>query len=242
MLNLGNITLVAVSSVDREEHIEALAYSIKEIEFGGVLFCSDKNPLPKLDFYEFIKVKNFKNVEDWGYFIVFELYKYIKTDHILLIHADGFVVNPKSWIDDFLNYDYIGAPWPIPKDNITYRDGKNRIIRVGNSVSLRSYRLLEFPSINKLKWTDTHGFFHEDGFICTKINHLLEEEGMRFAPIELAIRFSQETPLYEANGIAPFVFHKWMGKNFKYPKFGSYNKFNYKYYLKKIKKLYAKII
>ena len=242
MLNLDNITLVAVSSVDREEHIKALAFSIKEIKFGGVLFCSDKNPFPKLDFYDFIKVKNFKNVEEWGYFIVFELYKYIKTDYILLIHADGFVVNPKSWTDIFFNYDYIGAPWPIPSDNITYRDEKNRLIRVGNSVSLRSYRLLEFPSKNKLKWTDTHGFFHEDGFICVKINHLLEEEGMRFAPIELAVRFSQETPLPEGNGIKPFVFHKWMGSNSNYPKFGSYNRFNFKFYLKKIKKLYAKII
>ena len=65
---------------------------------------------------------------------------------------------------------------------------------------------------------------------------------MRFAPFELAIKFSQEAPLPEAEGIDPFVFHKWFGRNKKHPKFGSYNKFNYKYYLKKIRRIYAKII
>lgn len=242
MLNLDNVTLVSVSTVDMEESIQALRYSIKGINFKSVKFFSHFNPLQHSDFYEFIKIQKFKNVEEWGHFIVYKLYQYIETDYVLIIHPDGFVVNPDVWTDDFLNYDYIGAPWPIPKDNITYRDEKNRLIRVGNSVSLRSYRLLEFPSKNKLKWTDTHGFFHEDGFICVKINHLLEEEGMGFAPIELAIRFSQETSLQEAKGIKPFAFHKWEGTNRVYPRFGSYNRLNYKYYLKRIKKLYAKII
>jgi hypothetical protein len=242
MLELNNITLLTVSTVDVEESIQALAYSNRGVKFKSVKLFSHYNPSPHLDFYDFIKIRKFKNVEEWGYFIVYELHNYIETDYILLIHADGFVVNPNSWTNDFLKYDYIGAPWPIPNDDFTYKDQKNRLIRVGNSVSLRSLRLLKFPSENKLKWTDTHGFFHEDGYICTKINHLIEDAGMRFAPIELAVRFSQETPVSEAEDIKPFVFHKWMGSNNKNPRFGSYNKYNYKYYLKKIKKLYAKII
>ena len=155
---------------------------------------------------------------------------------MLLIHADGFVVNSDSWTKDFLNYDYIGAPWPVPNDDFTYRDLNGKLIRVGNSVSIRSLKLLKFPSEQKLPWESTHGFFHEDGFICTKINNLIEAAGMKFAPIDLAIKFSQETPLPEAKGIKPFVFHKWNGNNKVYPRFGSYNRFNYKYYLKRIEK------
>ena len=236
MLDLNNVTLLAVSTIDVEETLQALKYSIKDINFKSVKFFSHFNPLHDSDFYEFIKIQKFKNVEEWGYFIVYELHKYIETDYVLLIHADGFVVNSDSWTKDFLNYDYIGAPWPVPNDDFTYRDLNGKLIRVGNSVSIRSLKLLKFPSEQQLPWESTHGFFHEDGFICTKINNLIEAAGMKFAPIDLAIKFSQETPLPEAKGIKPFVFHKWNGNNKVYPKFGSYNRFNYKYYLKRIKK------
>ena len=37
----------------------------------------------------------------------------------MVVHADGFIVHPEMWRDEFLDYDYIGSPWPIPKDDIT---------------------------------------------------------------------------------------------------------------------------
>ena len=70
----------------------------------------------------------------------------------MLIHDDGFVVNPDSWQDDFLNYDYIGAPYPLPQDNFSYRDIDGNLIRVGNSVSLRSKKLLDLPIQLDLEW------------------------------------------------------------------------------------------
>ncbi len=54
--------------------------------------------------------------------------------------------------DDFLNYDYIGAPYPLPQDNFSYRDIDGNLIRVGNSVSLRSKKLLDLPIQLDLEW------------------------------------------------------------------------------------------
>ena len=83
------------------------------------------------------------------------------------------------WRDEFLDYDYIGSPWPLPKpgDTTTYRDIHGNICRVGNSVGIRSKRLMDFPKKAGVPWVGEKGYFNEDGFICCKIRHLLEAEG-----------------------------------------------------------------
>ena len=43
--------------------------------------------------------------------------EHIQTSHCLLIQSDGFVLFPDKWDDSWLDYDYIGAPWPISKDS-----------------------------------------------------------------------------------------------------------------------------
>ena len=64
------------------------------------------------------------------------LKKYIDTDFCLIIQGDGFVIHPENWTDEFLKYDYIGAPWR----NLAHYS----FIRVGNGgFSLRSKKLLK---------------------------------------------------------------------------------------------------
>ena len=219
MLELPQITLVAMASTDIYATVRALMYSSKNIKFGRILFLSHEKPwyLPsKMDF-EYTS-KN-KDVYEWCYKIVYELYKYINTDYIILVHNDGFIVNPAQWKDTFLDYDYIGAPWPIP-ENDSYRDLDGNLVRVGNSVSLRSKRILELPSKLNLPWEDENkGNYHEDGFLCCKSKLLLEKYGVKYAPLEVAKYFSHETMIPEIKGIKPFAFHKWSGTNAKYPKF-----------------------
>jgi hypothetical protein len=41
---------------------------------------------------------------------------HVDTEFAILVHEDGFIVNPECWSDEFF-YDYIGAPWPIPNDD-----------------------------------------------------------------------------------------------------------------------------
>ena len=141
------------------------------------------------------------------------------------MHADGFVVHPELWRDSFLDYDYIGAPWPLPPkgDTTTYRDKDGNICRVGNSAGIRSKRLMDFPKKAGIPWEGEYAYgrmwYYEDGFICCKIRHLLEAEGMRIAPLEVAKYYSHEKMIPEIAGITPFAFHKWEGTNAQYPNF-----------------------
>ena len=193
-LQLPNVTLAAMDSVKVKATVKALEYSMRGVDFGDVVLVTHRKP--------------------------FALPKGIRYRHIgKLVHYDGFVVNPDMWRDEFLEYDYIGSPFPLPKDDFSYRDVNGNICRVGNSVSLRSKRLLEYPTKAGIPFEADHGFFNEDGFICCKNRHLFEAAGMRYAPLEVAKYFGHESMIPEVEGIRPFVFHKWAGSNAQYPRF-----------------------
>lgn len=221
MLNLKNITLVALTSVRLESTIRALMYSSKDIEFGKIKLLSDIEPseVPSKITYE--KTKKSSSIDEWNYNIIYNLPNHIDTEFALLIHDNGFVVNPKSWKDEFFDYDYIGAPWPLPNDDFSYRDINGNVIRVGNSVSLRSKKLLDIPLTKKLEWKPFYGFTNEDGFICVNYRHEYINESCRFADINVAKYFSHETPMDLFEDIEPFCFHNYLGKNIKYPNFNT---------------------
>ncbi|MDD2970513.1 MAG: DUF5672 family protein [Lachnospiraceae bacterium] len=224
-LQLPNVTLLAMTSVKIKETIKAMEYSMQGIDFGAAVLITHRKPLflPKEITYKHID--KLDNIDRFNYETVYHMGDYIDTDYALLVHYDGFVVHPDKWQDEFLDYDYIGSPWPLPKegDTTTYRDINGNICRVGNSVSLRSKRLMDFPRKANVPWVgeekDGFVYFNEDGFICCKIRHLLEAEGMRIAPIQVAKYFGHENMIPEIEGITPFVFHKWAGTNGQYPNF-----------------------
>jgi hypothetical protein len=123
--------------------------------------------------------------------VIKELGRYIETSHVLLIQWDGFVVNPMSWNDEFLDYDYIGARWGWLTDGHAVGNG---------GFSLRSKRLLEAlgdPHIAELE--------PEDVAICRTYRAYLESaHGIRFAPEGVADRFAFEATY--PTGL-PFGFH-----------------------------------
>lgn len=221
-LQLPRVTLVAMTSVNVYETVRAMEYSMRDIDFGDAVLVTDKKPwyLPKN--IRFSYTSKLDGIDKFNYKMVYELKDHIKTDYCLVVHADGFVIHPENWKDEFLNYDYIGSPWPLPKNDYAYRDSKGEICRVGNSVSLRSKRLLEYPSKYNLKWEKVFdGFYNEDIFLCCYHKNAMEEAGLRWASLETAILFGREHPLPENKGIEPFVFHKWWGENEGYPRFYS---------------------
>lgn len=218
-LQLPEVTLMAMTSVKVMETVKAMKYSMKNIDFGDAVFISDKKPvyLPKNIRYSHTTRLN--NIDDFNYKMIYELTEHINTDYVMIVHYDGFVVHPECWREEFLDYDYIGAPWPDPHDDFTYRDINGNLQRVGNSVGIRSKRLLDFPNEAELPFEADHGYFHEDGFLCVKNRHLVEAAGMKIAPIEVAKYYSHEHMIPEIEGITPFAFHKWAGTNSDYPKF-----------------------
>ena len=170
------------------------------------------------------KIERLDCVDAYSYFMVYKLHQYVNTDYALIVHHDGFVVNPCAWKGEFLDYDYIGAPWrmPLPGEN-RYRDKDGNICRVGNGVSLRSKALLCLPSEESWQWEkNASGTYNEDCFLCCDNRHKLEAAGLRIAPLEVAKYFSHEQMIPEIEGIEPFLFHQWRGSNRKYPQFRNY--------------------
>lgn len=221
-IKLSNVTLVAMTSVDIYETLKAMEYSMRGIEFGDAVIITDKKPLFMPKGIRYSHTDKLDNIDKFNYRMTYELGNHIKTDYALIVHADGFVIHPENWRDEFLDYDYIGSPWPLPQNDYAYRDSNGNICRVGNSVSIRSKRLMDFPKTHNLLWEKGFDdFYNEDIFICCMHKNEMEAAGMKWAPLEKAVLFGREHPLPENKGIEPFVFHKWWGENENYPRFYS---------------------
>ena len=91
-------------------------------------------------------------------------------------------------------------------------------ITVGNGgFSLRSKKLTEVPTkvdvpFDVVAMNDFYKMFggvnwNEDGNICVHNRHIFEEQGCKFAPVEVAKDFSHESPLNVNHGIIPFGYH-----------------------------------
>lgn len=193
MLKLPKVTLIAFGSTNVEGMFNALEESKKGIEWGAVKLIT-AIPCPTID--------------AWNHAIIFDLRRFVDTEFCMLVHPDGFVVNPESWRPEFLDYDYIGAPWPLPTDTYSYRTPDGEIVRVGNSVSIRSKALLELPFELEVAWRSYFGNTNEDGFLTCHNRRLFQHYGARYAPIEIAKYFSRELDIPEnADVESPFAFH-----------------------------------
>ena len=201
-----------MSSIDIDKTISALEYSSNGIEYASVKLITDCKPNYLPDNIEFCFIDKISSIDQYSYNMIYKLGDYIDTEFALVVQADGYVINPSSWRDEFLNYDYIGAPFAMPTDNFSYRDIYGNIFRVGNGgFSLRSKKLIDLPNKLNLEWKPFHGFYNEDGFICAMNRHIYEDNGCKFAPIDVAKYFSHESEIPEISEIKkPFGFHgKW---------------------------------
>lgn len=178
------------------------------------------------------KVYNYlKSLYDWEYShylkldltyeqaMAFELGGYLQymadtTTHALICTWDGFIINPEKWDDSWLEYDMIGAPWPVHfASELQYTH------RVGNTgFTLQSRKFLELAKEHKNQYTGGPG----DKFLCITMHDLFVQKGIKYAPIEIAAKFSWECDIEDdINGSdkTSFGFH-----GFKLPQHHYYNK------------------
>lgn len=196
MRKLPNITLFGLDCVEITRLIQSAEICQKGFEFGKVkLLTSLESNHPNI-----VKIDLINTIVAYNQFMIKKMNDYIDTDFALVVQYDGFILNPDAWTDEYLKYDYIGAPW--------YKDGQ---FIVGNGgFSLRSKKLLEI-----LQKDDTLQIpvdEPEDTFICQEKREYLESKGIKFAPIDLARQFALEAN--EKDGVEwtnQFGFHglKW---------------------------------
>ena len=212
-LKLSDVTLLAVTSVEIDMTQLALRISSRNIEFGSIKLFSSSRPKKTYPEIEYISVPPL-NIMDYNRIIIEDLHKYFKTSYCLIVQADSFVVNTDLWKNEFLEFDYIGAPWPnkIQIDSkLTLSLEKNP---VGNGgFSLRSRKLVEATA--KINFNSLNvPIKSEDIIICHYYYKQMLDGGIRFASPQLASQFSMENEnhLYGQDVNTVFGFH---GKQFR---------------------------
>jgi hypothetical protein len=217
MKKIYNTTLITVDGVNPEKATNALKYSSRDLEFEQIKILSFRKPENILGNTLFTQIEK---MDGPGYnrFIAMDLYKYIDTDFCIIVQPDGFLLNGNLWTDEFLNYDYIGAPWPIDLvDAVLINKYKKPPVGtpwIGNGgFSLRSKKILEEAS--KFPWPGGP----EDNFFCFDLRDHMEKIGMKYPSIELGSKFSMECPLVPGTDrhLLPIDFSKHLGFHGLYP-------------------------
>ena len=190
MLHLKSCTAVAVTSVCRELTGYAARRCMSACDFAELFVLTDQ-PVDA----PWRPIEPLRGIGDYNRFLHQRLIDHVKTDHVLIFQWDGFVLDPDAWTDEFLAYDYIGAPW----SEASTPPGR----QVGNGgFSLRSRRLLLALQDPELAFDPSRP---EDKVICRELRPQLEaRHGIRFAPVDLAARFSFE---HVGAGGPSFGFH-----------------------------------
>jgi hypothetical protein len=219
MLQLPDVTLVTVTSIDIDFTHAALIHCANCAKFGAVKMLSSSPPRKSNPGIEYLNIPKLDHLNAYSRFMLFSLKDYIETKYCLVIQMDGFILNPSLWTDEFYEYDYIGAPLPstIPLFSMDAEKAGQVIDElkldknvVGNGgFSLRSRNLLEATSRLPLPEIATWSTRSEDLIICYYSYERLTSAGIRFAPPEVAARFSIESPdqLYGQTIDTTFGFH-----------------------------------
>lgn len=178
-----SITLVTQETMYHDLAARALNNTLKCHDFDEVLTFSNKEILPGA---RNVHVDHFPSLHDYCQFMLKGMLEHVKTDHIIFAQWDAMAYNPALWTDEFLKYDYIGAPW------LWVPYGTN----VGNGgFSLRSYKLLEALQDPRIQMDpENPDAKNEDQVISTAHRMYLQDKyKIKYPEPHLARMFSYET-------------------------------------------------
>lgn len=225
MLDLSRVTCFAIDNTNRiEDTIKGIHTCMGVASFGEVKLVTTaeyvekyKDNLARDGIIVEEQVIPLTNIDQYNEYILYHMYKHVNMEFGLIVQDHGFILNPDAWTDEFLDYDYIGAPWPYRERAYVTPYGEH--VRVGNGgFSLRSKKLMEVPQKIAVPFhvADQPNFYktfggrntNEDGNITVHNRHIFEAQGCKIAPLELAKYFSYESPVPENQGILPFGYHR----------------------------------
>lgn len=116
-------------------------------------------------------IDNFTNIEHSEYMETADFWRKVKGNKVLIFQTDSLLL--RSGIDEFLEYDYIGAPWRKPKEGQMVGNG---------GLSLRTkdvmIKICEENPVTEQIWEDIYFMKHM--------------KGVGVADVETAKKFSME--------------------------------------------------
>jgi uncharacterized protein DUF5672 len=180
VLKLPDVSLVLIETREHDLATLALEDCERRAEFGDVIVFTDRPAQFMRADRRIVPVPDWPTKQGWSRCFWYEVALHMRTSHALCIQWDSWIVAPEMWHDEYLQYDYVGAPW-------WYEDGMN----VGNGgFCLRSTRFMRFVRNNRAQFpciTDL-----DDDLYCRKYRPALQEAGFVWAPEMLAQNFAFE--------------------------------------------------
>lgn len=181
IIDLPNVTLWSAfeHGDDRaylDRVIRVLRYMNRFCRFKTTRLLSHLDPGPGFE-YEWIRVEKVPAEQLSAFLNQVAPQHLLDSDFAFSVHEDGFMLYPEMWDPAFLAYDYIGAPWlPLPG---TVGNGG---FYIESRVMLEAKLRLPKDTSDPLIWADQ--------YVCITHRARLEAEGIRFAPVPLAGKFS----------------------------------------------------
>lgn len=191
MKSLPDVTLISYDGNPVDRTVRVLNHCLSLFKFGAVKFWTDKPEDARSianKQIEIITVPKATKIS-CGNWLVNGID--FKTSHCLLVNWDGWIINPGVWDDSWLQYDYIGCPWPSEWIG-NYILGPNRV--GGEGFSLQSKKFIDACRM-------ASNFFREDiatdVWKCQHMYWAFTNIGIKYAPVEVAGKFGWECPIEE---------------------------------------------
>jgi hypothetical protein len=207
-LELPSVTLVGLDLFNPIPTLRAMWFSMRQVTFTEAVIVTSR----PLNVHGGLRgVRNLVYPHGWRkedrlvreHYLVTKLHEAFTTPHCLHIEGDSSVANPAAWEDSWLDYDFIGAPWPWP-----YDEPGQTPCRAENCVGNTGFALMSRAlcvSAAKYPTNDPAKLRISDGYLCRELRPKLEADGIRFAPEAVAERFSCENRIYSGQ----FGWHGW---------------------------------
>lgn len=178
--SLPTVTLSMMATVDHKAAAYAFNKTSEMMAFGNRVVFTDQ---PKWFPSDVIHVpiapfEDYHKICVWGLTQAPAMILQHMLSHALCIHWDSPVLNPGIWTNEFLAYDYIGAVmggWVV-----------------GNGGFMLASRKF-YECVQQLEIPATVEACHpSDQIVCIRHRSTMEYLGCKFAPIEVANKFSRE--------------------------------------------------
>ena len=219
MLELPNVTLFSIDVVNAARIISVIRFSTKWTRFAKMVCLTNMKvhagiiaQEKRIDWRHIEQsdrkftppgMPNLRLPVDYELSILRETPKHFDTSHVLHIEWDSAVLNPDAWDPGWLQYDFIGAPWPDHHDPGWPKCDETN--NVGNGgFSLKSKKFCQAVADLSMRTpTDDPAHLLSDSWMCRTMRPKLESMGIKFAPANVAGRFSCENKVYTGQ----FGFH-----------------------------------
>lgn len=179
-LQLPNITLIIADGLNARRASNVIELCKTKADFGAIKLLTHL----EVDSPHRVEIMPLKSLVAYSIFCLTELYKHFDTTHCMIVQRDGWILNPQSWNNEWLNYDYIG-PLFVQHDDVG-----------SGGFSMRSKRIMEASARRIGAWdgSEAHAQFlqthkarsYEDGVLAMT----MRGEGWIYAPPEEAAKFA----------------------------------------------------